>query len=321
MITVCGEGLVDLVDRGDRMYQACPGGSPLNVAVGLARLDEPTSLLARLADDPFGRLLRAHLTAAGVSDRDLVHAEEPSTVAITSLDRHGHANYRFYVAGTADWQWQPTDLPDPLPADVSALHTGSLASWIPPGANAIEALLRREHHRGAVTICFDPNVRPALMGDYRAARARVERLVGLADLVKVSDEDLAWAHPDHDPLQVARAWSRLGPRLVVVTRGGRGATAITATGHQVSRPAAAVKVVDTVGAGDAFTAGLLAGLADLGALGPGGRDACDRLDPRALTGLLDRAGLVAGLACTHPGACPPTRAEVDHAQTRHPGPD
>lgn len=318
MITVCGEGLVDLVDRGNHTYQACPGGSPLNVAVGLARLGHPTSLLARLADDPFGRLLRAHLTAAAVSDRDLVHAAEPSTVAVTSLDRHGHADYHFYVQGTADWQWKPTDLPDRLPADVTALHTGSLATWIPPGAEAIEALLRREHHRGAVTLCYDPNVRPALMGEHHTARARIERLVGLADVVKVSDEDLAWAHPGRDPVQVAGDWATHGPRLIVVTRGGHGATAVTATGHQVTRPAPAISVVDTVGAGDAFTAGLLAGLADLDALGPHGRTACDRLDRDTLAALLDRANLVAALTCTHPGAHPPTAAEVDRAGAHHP---
>lgn len=313
MITVCGEGVVDLVHQGGGTYLACPGGSPLNVAVGVARLGEPVGLLARIGTGPFGRLLRDHLRDAGVGEHHLVDAGEPATLAAVTVGPDGQADYAFYCQGTADWQWRTGELPDPLPPDTTALHTGSLACAIPPGADAVEALLGREHRRGQVTVSYDPNIRPDLMGERAAAVDRVERLVGLADLVKVSDQDLTWLYPDRDPLQVAADWAGRGPGLVVTTLGEHGAVAHTAAGLRVTRPAHAVEVADTVGAGDAFTAGLLTGLARLGALGAPGRAAWQALDGAALGDLLDRAGLAAALTCTRRGAVPPTRAELDRA--------
>lgn len=311
MITICGEGLVDLVAVGEpgrapRVFHAHPGGSSFNVAVGAARLGHDVSLLARLGHDPFGHLLRDHLRANGVSDRDLAAATEPSSLAVVALDGAGRATYDFRIEGTADWGWRPGDLPDPLSPDVTALHTGSLACQIQPGADAIEAMLRRERDRGAVTLSYDPNIRPTLAGGRASAVTRVERLVGLVDLVKVSDEDLAWLYPGADPARVATGWARSGPRLVVVTLGPGGAIAVTAAGTRCAQPAYPVRVVDTVGAGDAFTAGMLTGLADIDALG---RDLTD-LDTPALAAILDHAGRVAALTCARPGADPPTRAEL-----------
>jgi fructokinase len=313
LISVCGEGLVDLVDEGGGVFRAHPGGSPLNVATGLARLGQPTSLLARLGHDRFGTLLRAHLADSGVCDRDLVDATEPTTLAVVAVGTTATATYDFYVRDTAAWRWHPGDLPDRLADDVRALHTGSLASWLPPSTDAVEALLRAEHRRGAVTLTYDPNVRPALLtgtGDGDAARRAVHRLVGLVDVVKVSDEDLAWLHPDRDPLDTARRWAEAGPALVVVTHGAAGATALTRGGLHVTRPAHHVPVVDTVGAGDAFTAGMLTWLAEADALG---RRPAPDLDGPGLAAMLDFAGLVAALTCGRAGATPPTRAEVDRA--------
>lgn len=312
MITVCGEGLVDLVDEGGGVFRAHPGGSPLNVAVGLARLGHPVSLLARLGHDTFGRLLRDHLTACGVSDRDLIDATEPTTLAVVRLEAAA-ASYDFYVHGTANDHWQPEELPDRLADDVVALHTGSLASWLPPAREAIEALLCREHRRGAVTLTYDPNVRPLLMGDRRAARHHVERLVSLVDVVKVSDEDLGWLYPDHTAVDIAVRWAGTGPALVVVTEGARGATAVTAAGHVLHRPARQVATVDTVGAGDAFTAGLIAWLAGAGRLGCGAHATTQDISDAELAALLDWAGLVAALTCARAGATPPTRVDVDAA--------
>ncbi len=310
MITVCGEALVDLVSVDGRHYTAHPGGSPANVAVGLARLGVDVSLLARVSDDAFGRLLRDHLTGNGVDGRDLVPAAEPTTLAVATVGDDGSATYDFYVEGTADWQWAAGELPERVADDVTALHTGSMALEMAPGATEIESLLRREHHRDAVTISYDPNIRLARRGDRRVAREQVERLVGLADLVKVSSEDLAWLLPGVAPQDVARDWSGRGPGLVVATLGADGAIAVGPDGEVVTARSPRVDVVDTVGAGDAFMAGLLSGCAGAGLLGAGPRDRLAALDPAQLKSLLARAGTVAALTCGRAGADPPSQAEL-----------
>jgi len=164
LITVCGEALVDLVSTGGWRFTAHAGGSPANVAVGLGRLGVPVSLLARISRDSFGALLRRHLTESGVDLRDVVVAAEPTTLAVATPGPGGSARYEFYLSGTADWQWTRTELPDRLADDVVALHAGSMALDIPPGAHQIAALMLRERRRGAVTISYDPTfaeIRPA----------------------------------------------------------------------------------------------------------------------------------------------------------------
>jgi len=310
VITVAGEALIDLVDEGGGRFRAHPGGSPANVAVGLARLGTPCSLLARLSGDAFGRQLRAHLAGNGVSLRDAVRASEPTTLALASLAGDGGAAYSFYVRGTADWQWQPAELPDPLPADVTGLHTGSLALALAPGAGVIEELLRRERASGRVTISIDPNIRPRLAASRADEVARVERQIGLADIVKASEEDTAWLYPGVPAEDVARGWQAIGPRFVVITLGARGAYAVAPDGSQVRRPARPGLVADTVGAGDAFCAGLLDAMRRRGLLGAGGRDSFGRLDAARAAGLLDWAAAIAGLTCERAGADPPTRDEA-----------
>lgn len=310
MITVCGEGVVDLVEEQPGVFRAYPGGSPLNVAVGVAALGRPASLLGRLGVDRFGQVLREHLTGHGVSMRDVVDATEPTSLAVVSVDAAGKAAYDFYVQGTADWGWGAADLAGPLRGDVVALHAGSLASCVEPGAQVIEALVRRERARGAVTLTYDPNVRPVLMGERAAAVDRVSRWVGLVDLVKVSDEDLAWLYPGRAAAVVAGEWARSGPALVVVTCGSDGAFAVTGSGVVVRRRARRVRVVDTVGAGDAFTAGLLDALFGAGLLGVGGREKLSGLTAAGLADVLDHAGLVAALTCERAGATPPSAERV-----------
>jgi fructokinase len=161
VITVAGEALIDLVEEGGGRYRAHPGGSPANVAVGLARLGVPCSMLARISSDALGGQLAAHLAGNAVSLRDVRRVPEPTTLALASLDA-GQAAYSFYVQGTADWQWSRGELPDALAPDVRVLHAGSLALALPPGARALEDLLAAERARGAVTVSIDPNIRPAL---------------------------------------------------------------------------------------------------------------------------------------------------------------
>jgi fructokinase len=311
VITVVGEALIDLVGMGDGNFRALPGGAPANVAIGLARLGSPVSLLARIGEDAFGRMIRDHITGNGVSARDLVIAAEPTTLAVAVLDSEGRATYDFYVQGTADWQWERHELPEPLAADVTALHAGSLALAIEPGAAVIEEMIRRERRRGAVTITLDPNIRPALAQDRPSELARVERQVALADVVKASEEDLAWLYPGETLESAARSWQRLGPRLVVVTLGAEGAFALGPDGTEVRRPSRPVRLVDTVGAGDAFCAGLLDAMDRADLLGADGKTALEGLDADTLIGLLDRALLVAALTCERPGADPPSRADVE----------
>jgi fructokinase len=314
MIAVLGEAVVDLVETSEpRLYRAHPGGSPLNVAVGLARLGHPTALLARISRDAFGRMFRQHLAASGVDLSLLVEASQPSTLAVASVDPAGVASYDFWVDGTADWQWTPDELAGPLPEDIVALHTGSMALELPPGADAVADLVRRERERGRVTISYDPNVRLAKSGPRELALRRIEEIVALADVVKLSADDLAWLLPEVEPAAVARRWADTGPALAVVTLGAAGAVGATANGVVVQRPTPPVDVIDTVGAGDAFSSGLLGWLADRGTLGPTGREALANLDRDAVAEMLDRAALVAALTCARPGADPPTRAEVEQS--------
>lgn len=311
MLVVCGEAVIDLIGDGSAVgYQARPGGSPVNVAVGTARLQIPTYLLARFGTGRFGAILREHVADAGVDLSLSVVAAEPATLAVVSLGAGGSASYDFYVEGTADWGWQPGELPDPLAADVRALHIGSLASWRSPAAEPIAELVLREKHRGEVLISFDPNLRPPLVTDRPAVLAHVEDLVAVAHVVKVSTEDLEFVYPDEDPDAAALRWADLGPRLVVLTDGASGARAYRPGAPALPLPAVNVDVVDTVGAGDAFSAGLLAALADAGRLHPYG---LDDIGEDELYGLLSSAGLVAALTCTRTGADPPTRAQRDAA--------
>lgn len=330
VIGVVGEALIDLVAEADgRTFRAYPGGSPANVAVGLARLDVPVAMVARLASDTFGGQLRDHLRSNRVDVRYAVAAAEPASLAVATLDGAGAAAYEFRIDGTADWQWTAGELPDPLPPGWRALHTGSLATALDPGAPVLEGWLHTVRDHDTVTVCLDPNLRPEIMGDAAAERARVERQVRLAHVVKVSEDDLRWTHPHESYVAVARRWlarnsttaaharrsPTSGPALVVVTRGADGAYAATPS-VEVQRSSPAASVVDTVGAGDAFTAGLLAGLQARELLGPGSGAGLAGLDHEALAALVDEAALMAALTCARPGADPPTRADMRAGQPR-----
>ncbi len=298
MIAVCGEALVDLVPRGPGAYAALAGGSPANCAVALSRLGVATLLLARLSRDDSGQLLRAHLGGNGVDLSYAVDADEPSSLAVVSLDEDGTATYRFLMDGTADWQWTDEELP-PLPVEVMAVHSGSLALARAP---ALERFLGRS--RAHATISIDPNLRAALLDPDRA-HADLDRWLLLADLVKASTEDLALLHPGEDPVQVAQRWAAAGPGLVVITCAADGAFAVV-DGQVVRRAAVPTDVVDTVAAGDTFSAGLLAHLHDRGLLG--GR--LGALSPEDVTAALDHGLRAAAVTCSRVGADPPWTAEL-----------
>ncbi len=303
---VIGEAIVDLIAGADEgTYVARPGGGPLNIAVGLARLGQPAAFAGRLSADPLGTVLRRHLDRSGVDCRYLRVAPQPSTISLADLVA-GVAAYEF-SAGGPDFRWSAAEL-EFLPAGARVVHFGSLASWLPPGDAAIDAAMGRVRADGGVLVSYDPNVRPALQPDQDAARAQAERAVSHAHLVKASVEDLQWLYGDEDPAAVARRWFGLGAGLVVITAGPDGASGWTKAGAAVTRPAYPAAMVDTVGAGDAFLSGLLDALDGGGLLDPAAVLA--GLDAGALAAVLDEAGLAAGLTCERPGANPPWRSEI-----------
>ncbi|MFJ9912884.1 carbohydrate kinase [Actinacidiphila glaucinigra] len=294
-VGVVGEVLVDLLWRsGERQVTPVPGGSPANVAVGLHRLGRPTTLVTTWGDDPPGELVRAHLESTGV---EVVRAASPAgrtTLAMAYLDRDGSASYDFLAS------WDPERLP--LPADTAVLHTGSLAAVVEPGAARVLELCRELHAVPGRTVVADLNVRPAVQPDRLAYRRACLRLAAVTDVVKASDVDLAWLFPRLAPQEAARALLAEGPALAVVTLGAQGAFAVT--GDALVRVAAPeVRVVDTIGAGDAFQAALLDAIADGGV--PASRD--------GLASVLKRCVTAAALNCTRVGADPPSRAELDAA--------
>jgi fructokinase len=313
VIAVAGEALVDLVPAPVGGYfEIAPGGSPANVALGLARLGVPARLLARISGDMLGRRIREHLTHNGVQLDHAVVAREQTSLAMVSLDADGSPAYDFRINGTADWQWTPAEIDGALddgPAGpVVALHSGSLALTMPPGDAVLRDLLARASE--TVTISYDPNCRPMLMGDPAAVLSGVHVMLGFADVVKVSSEDLAWLLPDMAPEQVVADWLARGPALVAVTLGADGVVAGTSAGLQARRPGVPVKVIDTVGAGDTFSAALLAGLHRHGVLGAERREQLASIDYSTLDDLLRDAVLAAAIACSRRGADPPTRGDL-----------
>ena len=311
MLTVIGEALIDLVSTGGPHFRAIPGGSPLNVAIGLARLGQPVSLRARIGTDAFGRTLRDHVERNGLDLARVVDATEPITLAVVGLDQAGRADYSFYVDGTADWQWTESELAQYDPA-TTVLHTGSLATWLSPGAERLRLLVSGLHATGEVLLTYDPNVRPALLGSPQRGRDLIEPWLRTSHVVKASDDDLAWLYPGEEPVEVANRWLAAGPGLVVVTLGGQGAVAVftrpDGTAGVVWRPAPQITLVDTVGAGDAFMSGLLDALVNAAIMSP---DVARTFEPDTVTTLLDRAVRVSALTCERAGADPPTAAEIE----------
>lgn len=305
MILVCGEALVDLVaEPGGEHFAVRMGGSPANTAVALSRLGTPVGLLARLSTDAFGSRLRAHLAASGVDLTLAVRADEPTTLALASTDASGRADYAFYVQGTADWQWRDEELPGPLPEDVPAVVAGSLALLLPPG----NAVLEHFWSVADTLRVLDPNVRPALSGDPAEFRIEAQRWLSAAHLVKASEDDLAWVEPEQDPRQTAAQWHAggAGP-VVVVTAGPAGAWVLAGGREAAAVPGERVEVVDTVGAGDAFTGGLLDALARRGALSIPG---VAGMDDEGWRDVLAEAVRVSAITCGRPGADPPWRSEL-----------
>jgi fructokinase len=306
MIVVAGESLIDLIVGADGRVEAVPGGGPYNVARTLGRLGRPVSFLGRISTDRFGSILRAGLAAEGVDLSLAATTDAPTLLAVAELDAAGAARYRFYFEGTAAPGLTAGDLPDGLPATTTAFHIGTLGLVFEPMATTIELLVAGA--RPDVLVIADPNCRPTAIADRAAYRARLERLLGRIDVVKVSVDDLAWLEPGSAPVDAARGLMGHGPAAVLVTDGPSPVRLLTSTGiTELAVPA--VRVVDTVGAGDAFGAGFLA------AWTSAGRGRADLADQAALAAATRFAIEVGALTTTRAGAEPPTLTELRRVAT------
>jgi len=297
MFLVVGESLVDVVERPDGTRNEHAGGSPMNVAVGLGRAGLDVTLATALGDDAYGELIRWHLSESRVTVQAAKAGRTSS--ALARLDDHGSATYTFDVA------WDPGRIEAATPI---AVHTGSIAAVLGPGAAEVEELLGRLRPTSIVTL--DPNVRPSMTPDRDAVRTSIERLAALADVVKASDEDLAWLYPD-DTLDVAaERWLAAGASVVVVTRGRDGSLAWARSGRVETHPPPTVDVVDTVGAGDAYMSGLIVALHREGMLDVTARARLRDVESATVRRLIDLASTSAAIVVARAGAEPPWRAEL-----------
>jgi len=314
-IAVIGEIVADAVLPPDGIVDGVahlavhPGGGPANTAVALARLGTTARFAGRLSGGALGALCRAKLEASGVDLTTSVVVDNPATLAIARLDSNGAASYEFYTEGTADWGWTDDSLapvidgPYPPSGPPVAVHTGTLALALQPSGAVIENLLGRARDR--MTVSVDPNLRTLLIPAI-IYRQRIDVWAALSDIIRLSEDDLEQLWPGWAPEQAAAHLHQLGVTLVVVSLGAAGAFA-SLRGDQITVPIAPTTLVDTVGAGDSFHAGLLHHLAQIGVLG-------GRLDPLTrgdLEQALRFASRVAAITCSRPGADPPWRTEVE----------
>jgi fructokinase len=302
VVLVAGEALYDLVVDSSEEVRAHPGGGPFNAARTIGRLQQPVGYLGRLSTDRFGTTLERMLASDGVRLDAVVRTEEPTTLALAEIDETGSARYRFYERATSAPGLAAEVALAALPASVSILHVGTLGLVLEPMATAMEAVI--DQLAGRTMIVLDPNCRPSVIDDPVAYRARLRRVLGQADVVKVSEEDLAWLDPQRPPMAAARALLDSGPRVVLLTLGGDGAIVVTGEGEdRVTVPP--IEVVDTIGAGDAFGGGFVAWWRghDLGRSALADRD--------NVLAAARFASLVAARTCERPGASPPFLSELE----------
>ena len=296
-IVVIGESLIDVVRRPEAETEFFPGGSPLNVAVGLGRLGRKPRLATWFGDDELGELIETHCEESHVSLTPGSDGASRTSTADATIDEHGHADYVFDI----DWQMPPI-------SDTNAvlIHTGSIGALVEPGASQVLELI--ESTTSFVT--FDPNCRPTIMGDAAEVRTKVERYVAASDLVKVSDEDLAWLYPeavtDREVMEQLERWLAMGPRAVVLTQGNKGAVGLTHLESVRVEADTSHGLTDTVGAGDSFMAGLINGILSWG---PPFDEAFTNLD--AMKEILAESALIAGVTVSRAGANPPWFSEIE----------
>jgi fructokinase len=306
MIVCCGEALIDMLPRktadGEDGYVPYVGGAVFNTAIALGRLGLPTGFFTGISTDLFGQQLQDALTASRVDPRYIHLSSRPTTMAFVRL-KDGHASYMFYDENTAGRMLTLDDLPNLAP-DVAALHFSCISLIPEPCGSTYEALMRREHQNRVMM--FDPNIRKDFIPDRLSHLARMMRMLEMADIVKLSDEDLAWFGETGDHADIARRWLDKGPKLVVITLGSKGIAAY-ARNFSIVVEGEKVAVQDTVGAGDTVNAGILGYLADHGLLS---KNAVATLAEDQVRGALAFANKAAAVTVSRAGANPPWRHEM-----------
>lgn len=305
MILCCGEALIDMLPRttgSEQAFAPHAGGAVFNTAIALGRLGTPTSFFSGLSRDMFGQMLVDVLSASQVDAAPAARSDRPTTLAFVTLV-DGQASYAFYDENTAGRMLSEADLPV-LTQDCAALFFGGISLVVEPCGAAYEALAARESAERVIML--DPNIRPGFVTDPEGYRARIARMIALSDIVKLSDDDLRWLEGEGEIADLARGVLERGPSLVCITEGAEGATGYHA-GGAVKVPARRVEVIDTVGAGDTFNAGVLAALEARGVLGKKAVRALGEEDIRAALDLGVRA---AAVTVSRAGANPPRRAEL-----------
>ncbi|OON41329.1 carbohydrate kinase [Izhakiella australiensis] len=306
MIICCGEALIDMLPRqgadNQLTFAPCVGGSAFNTAIALGRLGLPAGLFSGLSADFMGTMLRTTLAASGVDYTFSTHTPLPTTLAFVRLV-DGQANYTFYDENSAGRMLSPQDLPA-LSDSVQALLFGCISLIAEPCGSVYESLMTREASRRVIFL--DPNIRAVFIHDREKHLARMQRMLLLADIVKLSDEDLAWFDEQCDADETVARWLRQGVKIVVVTRGAQGADAWTAQG-KLHIPATSVDVVDTVAAGDTVNAGILASLHQQGILS---KSALAEITLSQLREAVTLGSRAAAITVSRAGANPPWKAEL-----------
>lgn len=306
MIVIGGDAIVDLIDRGNRMFEACPGGSTLNCALAASLLGSPVIYVSTLSRDCYGDMLVNRLTACGVQLRESARSNANSSLAVVSLDGNHQPSYAFYREATADRDVPVDAIIAAFPEQMSVFHVGSCALIPSQDQSAWLAIVKAAKAKGAA-ISIDPNCRPSMTGDPVQYRQGIARFFALADLIKLSDEDLRYLHPDWESAALDRFVALYDSPLVVMTSGADGFVGVTKCGTRVSVPASLPgSLADTVGAGDSVHGTLLA---EIDRLKITPREFAD-LDAETLEGILRLASQVAGVNCTRVGCQPPTREEI-----------
>ncbi|SFA87181.1 fructokinase [Poseidonocella pacifica] len=306
MILSCGEALIDMLPRetgqGEAAFAPFPGGAVFNTAIALGRLGVPSAFFSGLSEDLFGEMLSRALIESRVDAAYAAVSDRPTTLAFVTL-KNGQAKYAFYDENTAGRMLQTTDLPV-LGDEVEAVFFGGISLAVDPCGATYETMM--EHEAAHRVTMIDPNIRPTFIRDEPAYRARIGRMIAVSDIVKLSDEDLHWLEGAGDISDLANGLLARGPELVLITRGSDGASGFTASG-EVRVGATKVEVVDTVGAGDTFNAGVLASLHKAGALT---KAALANLDDATIEAALTLGSRAAGITVSRAGANPPWESEI-----------
>jgi Sugar kinases, ribokinase family len=316
LITCLGECLIDFLpvakeDAGDT-FQMRAGGSIFNVAMGAARMGQAAAFSCKVADDYFGRFLRAHIESEHIDTRFLIHhTGGHSTLAFVAIE-DGSPAFTFYNDGASDTRLSIDELPQGLFAETAILHFGSIS--LLQGTTPDAILTTAERLKGQALLSFDPNIRPDLIQNETQYRARLQRAFALADVVKLSDVDLAWLHKDLTVEQAIHEILALGPGLVVITRGSHGIIAARAGGPVIKTPSYSIQLADAVGAGDTFCAALLVQLMQHNFVTP---EELLHLQDNDLVSMLRFAGAAAAINCTRIGADPPHYTEIEEFIQQH----